>query len=136
MYTGGRSRTAPRLRRTCEGFASPRGLTLSGCDYTRSTTTSCTRPTTSSRPNCQASCLSSQVSRPSCQSSHPSCPASHLLTSRHADYSTRSSVKLSHTLIFFYKYSPTFVYLQLLFLPSFSMINTFKKLYSFSTRNI
>jgi hypothetical protein len=79
---------------------SPRGL--SGCDYAHSTTTSsCTRPTTSNRPNCQANRLSCQVSRLSCQSSRPSCLASHLLTSRHADYSTRSSVKLSHVLIFF-----------------------------------
>jgi hypothetical protein len=64
-----------------EGFASPRGLTLSGSDYTRS-----------------PSELSSK--------SHPSTWTLRLI------YFTWPRIKLSHALIFFSKYSSTFIYLH------------------------
>ena len=106
----GRSRTAPSPRSDMlKGFASPRGLALSGSDYAHSPTTPRTRPSyQASRPSYQASRLSCQASRLSypakClsyQASHPN--HTHLL--RHHDSPTplvhSASIKLSHALIFF-----------------------------------
>ena len=99
----GRSRTTSSPRSdTLKGFASPRGLTPSGFDYSRLPTTPRTcQSYQASRPSCQANHPSCQVSRPSCRASHPN--HTHLL--EHHDSLTlllhSASIKLSHALVFF-----------------------------------